>query len=169
MRSICPECGSEIPSDSEFCHHCGRIDTNRMRIADDGSLQQGDGVCGRCGAALGPDDLFCRDCGAIATVGCAVPFRPKLTRHGIVGIVLALIPGLFGIFGLGHLWFGRYGRAAMFLLVSIPLFYLSFIDKAADFSGTLVFLARMFLYFIQTMEVMTLALIPRDMNRGKGD
>ncbi len=166
MMSICPECGSQIPPDADFCYHCGRVRDIPCSTCGPEQLPTAEGRCRRCGEELAQDSVFCRRCGFIASDLPFRPARPKLTLKRAIGIVLALVPGFFCIFGLGHIWFRRYRRAAMLLFISVPLFYLTFINGPADFTGTMVFLFSIFLYFIQAMEVMTLALLSEDRDRG---
>jgi len=69
------------------------------------------------------------------------PYTPPATRHihhhyhpqkeGNIAVLLEIIPGLFGIFGIGHIYTGRVGIGLLFMfgfwIVSGINFFLSFI------------------------------------------
>ncbi len=59
--AICPNCGSELLSDSLFCYSCGaRVDslsTNNEENNISGN------ICNKCGAIIAPDKTFCTNCG----------------------------------------------------------------------------------------------------------
>ncbi|UAL07039.1 MAG: zinc-ribbon domain-containing protein [Candidatus Methanogranum gryphiswaldense] len=168
MKTICPECGNEIPENSEFCHHCGRSSKSAIKLDDKGNVVQGNNICKTCGCDINPGDLFCQHCGATITKDqMTSTFRPKLNKSGIVGIILALGPGFFNIFGLGHLWFRSYKRAAIYLVISVPLFYLTYYGNLTSYYSTILFLASIFIYFIQAMEALTLAFMPRQQKKIK--
>ncbi|MCL2032520.1 MAG: zinc-ribbon domain-containing protein [Methanomassiliicoccaceae archaeon] len=173
MRYICPECGSEIPEDSEFCHSCGRKKDNTIRLDQAGNfIPPETDICASCGAKMSPDDMFCRSCGQPLSRTQMVVFRPRMVKYGWVGLILALVPGVLGfmpdvfgtglysIYGLGHLYFKKWKRGAIFLMISVFMF---FIKSGMDESllMTLMFvITSLFVYFMQAMEVVVLAFMP---------
>ncbi len=163
MRYICPECGNEIPEDSEFCYSCGRKRDDTIRLDDEGKfVAPNANQCASCGNEISPNDLFCQHCGAPITRIQMAAFRPKMVKYGWIGIVLALIPGLFSIYGLGHLYFRRWSRAAIFLLTSAFMVYLRWGSNIEmNIWTTLLFgIMSIFLYLMQAMEVLVLAFMP---------
>ena len=53
----CPECGKEIPADSELCPKCGAILRGRPQ-------HEIDGLCPNCSAPIDDGMLYCASCGA---------------------------------------------------------------------------------------------------------
>ena len=185
MMYICPECGSEIPEDMAFCSYCGRKKDNTIRLDQAGHfVQPGANICSSCGSEMLPEDLFCPNCGERRSQTQLATFRPKMVGYGWVGLVLAIVPGVLGfipdfngvfttlfgismlpsIYGLGHLYFKRWGRGAMFIVFSAFLFYVRFTSE-----GTLdtnlwqaVFFQfiSIFIFMLQTMEVFVQAYTP---------
>ncbi len=168
MKTICPECGNEIPDDSKFCYNCGRSNKDAIKIDEKGNVLQGNNICKTCGCEISPKDLFCQHCGtAITKDQMVTTFKPKMAKNGWIGIALALGPGFVNIFGLGHLWFKRYKRAALYLIVSIPLFYLTYFAELTSYYSTILFITSLFIYFIQAMEAFTLAFMPVQQKKTK--
>jgi len=180
MRYICPECGSEIPEDLEFCYSCGRKKDNTIRLDQGGHfVQPEENKCASCGAEMLSNDLFCPNCGERRSKTQLSAFRPKMTKYGWIGLSLALIPGalgfipisigvipaLPGIFGLGHLFFKKWPRGALFLLFSIFFYYIRITSDMVS-TETNVWMAIffqlgiIFIYLLQTMETFVLAYTP---------
>jgi DNA-directed RNA polymerase subunit RPC12/RpoP len=172
MRYLCSECGSEIADDAEFCYACGSLKSKAVRIPDVSDVT-GDfvGVCTSCGENIRPGEIRCNKCGTSITAPQVILVRPKLTSWGIIGILLAIIPGsliFFGIpaipsiFGLGHLAFKRWSRGLMFLGVSLFLGYLRFtMDQDGAVSYGMIFILTLFVFFLQTTEALALAILPK--------
>jgi membrane protease subunit (stomatin/prohibitin family) len=62
----CPECGSPIPADAKFCHHCGHQQLVFEQCANCGkNLTPNAKFCSRCGHAADekPKPKFCSKCG----------------------------------------------------------------------------------------------------------
>jgi Predicted membrane protein len=155
---ICPECNSEVPSDSDFCFVCGRK-VKKQSPAFDGNTAS-EKICVKCGNELLNNDLFCRKCGTPITTFQISTFKPTLTKRGKIGLALALIPGLCAIFGLGHIFFKKWARGAMFLMFSAFMIYFIFIDGAEGLMRYMVIGGTAMLYFIQAFEVLVLAYMP---------
>jgi Predicted nucleic acid-binding protein, consists of a PIN domain and a Zn-ribbon module len=158
MMYICPECNSEVPSDSDFCQVCGRMVKKFSPSSDDSPVTEK--ICITCGNELLPNDLFCRKCGTPITKFQISAFKPSLTKRGKIGLMLALIPGLFNVFGLGHFFFKKWSRGAMFLVFSAVMLYMLFIDKVDGIGLYMTIGISVVLYIIQAIEVLVLAYMP---------
>lgn len=157
----CPECGSEVPDDSDFCYVCGRAKKKGDDAGPTGNIAFTPGMCAFCGGKVGFSDVFCEHCGKpINNIPQMMMFKPKMSKYGWIGIALALIPGFFNVFGLGHLFFRRWGRAGMYLLISVLFIYMTRFAVLSDFMEILVLLSSIFIYFMQAMEVFMLAFLP---------
>jgi len=161
MKYICPECGSDIPEDSEFCHHCGRKKDDTIRLDQSGHFVQPEVKCTSCGIGM-PQNV--------------PKFRPQMVKYGWIGLVLAavggalaLVPfgpigplaGLFSIYGLGHLYFKKWKRAAWFFFISAFMFVMRYINPEMSLFSQLVFVIfTIFFFILQFMEVWVLAYMP---------
>ena len=159
MIRVCPECRYEVPADSDFCYYCGRkVRIVEETMGEDTSCENN--TCSRCGNVISPDDILCKGCGNVVIGGTGVKvIRPQLSKQGKLGILLAVIPGILGIFGIGHLFFKKWPRAMMFLAIS---FFMHYIWYTSDLSGIWVvmfFISGIFMYVLQTIEVFISALI----------
>jgi len=175
MKYICPECGSEIPEDAEFCYICGRKKDNTIRLDQSGHfIQPEENKCASCGAEMLPDDLFCPNCGEPISKTQLAAFRPKMVKYGWVGLALALIAGALGfvpgaigflptlpsIFGLGHLYFKKWARGVIFLLFSAFFYYLRITTEMNIWISIFFQVIAIFIYLLQAMEVFVLAFMP---------
>ncbi|MDR0309915.1 MAG: zinc ribbon domain-containing protein [Candidatus Methanoplasma sp.] len=169
MRYICPECGGEIPEDNDFCFQCGRTRDNTIRLDESGNfIQPEKNMCASCGAELSSDDLFCPACGEARSRIQMAAFKPQMVKYGWIGLALAFIPGALGfvpgfagIFGLGHLYFRKWGRGVLYLSVSAFIFYIRYInDDTSLIQDILYITVTAFFYIIQGMEVLVLAYMP---------
>ena len=171
MRYICPECGGEIPEDLDFCHFCGRKKDDTIRLDQAGRFIPPDkNKCASCGAEMQQNDLYCPNCGEQISKAQLAAFRPKMAKYAWIGIALAfipgalgLVPGLFSIFGLGHLYFRKWSRAAMFFILTALLFLLKTNYGGAEASfwtDLILVIITLFIYLIQAMEAIVLAFMP---------
>lgn len=151
MRMICSECGNEIPEGSDFCYHCGRGAKDAV-IIDAGNTE---GKCSMCGNDLVEGGSFCRRCGAPSGIAFQAAVRPRMVKNAWIGLLLALVPGFFDIYGLGHFFHRKWRRGLLYLMASVPLFYLTHVAKTDPMVGTMVFMISLFMYFVQTMEVLS--------------
>jgi len=168
MRYICPECGSDIPEDSEFCYKCGRKKDNIIRLDQSGHfVQPEEDKCESCGADMAKDEIFCQKFGQPRSRTLMTAFQPKLIKYGWIGLALALIPGAFGfipglysIYGLGHLYFKRWSRGAVYLLFTVFFFYMKYTTTMDVWTNLLFEILSIFIYILQAMEVLVLAFMP---------
>ena len=159
MKRICNGCGSEIPEDSDFCYACGAWADRSLIVNDDGTMLYSP-VCLNCGEKLVPDAKFCQFCGA-KTSEMAVPIRNSMTsfdKKDIIAIILAIVPGLFNIFGLGQIVQKRWSKAFVYLCSTILLIYItpSLITVS---TGYFVLIAiQVFFFVLSVMDVYKTAL-----------
>jgi hypothetical protein len=125
--------------------------------------------CASCNAELSSDDLVCRHCGEPISRTQTITFMPKMTKYGWVGILLALIPGVMGflpgffsIYGLGHIYFRKWSRGILFLMLSALMYYIEFGGLELNFWTNLLFgIVSTFIFLLQLMEAAVLAFMPR--------
>ena len=159
VRYFCRECGQEIPADSDFCYSCGALKKTAMAVDDSGAVQQlKSGVCPYCGRENDEGSEFCGTCGKpLSAPAMQIPIRRKLTGKEKIAIGLAVIPGVFSIFGLGHIALKKFSRAFLYLAISAIWIYLYYFYVRP--TGSMLFLWMLFeffVYFRQCMEVIGL-------------
>jgi len=171
MKYICPECGSEIPEDSEFCYTCGRKRDNTIRLDQSGHfVPPEENRCASCGTEMSPDDLFCPSCGELRSKIQMIAFRPQMVKYGWIGIALAIIPGALGfipgliggitILGLGHFYFKKWSRGITYIFLSLVITYVKITTGMSVWTNLVFEIAIVFFYLLQAMEVFVLAFMP---------
>jgi predicted amidophosphoribosyltransferase len=56
-QNLCPTCGKELPTEADFCLHCGaRLDAKMKCPHCSAELILGSKFCGECGKPVRPDD-----------------------------------------------------------------------------------------------------------------
>ena len=103
--SECPRCGQTVSNQSNFCSRCGLLLTS--------SRDKGPPNREPAHQYDAANDL-------------ENP-RPEWIREKDpnITLILALIPGLFGLMGIGHLYIGKIARGILFLLIGLiigPIF-----------------------------------------------
>lgn len=81
--------------------------------------------CRQCGREVSQDARFCPYCGADQT-SYASPYSPSVqagleTKNTGLAAVLALVFGVFGLWGVGHIYVGKIGRGLAILVLGIIL------------------------------------------------
>lgn len=156
IRRYCMECGSDVEPGAEFCYACG---SRRVIDVDSGSnrLIMEKGHCPYCGHDNSNDSMFCGACGKRIGVFEYVGRRKAgLTINDIFVLILALIPGFFNIFGLGHLAIRRYSRGAMYLVISAVYIYTAIAMRDSGMSTIIILeLIGILIYVKQASEVLT--------------
>ncbi len=117
MRYVCSQCGKEIPEDSDFCYYCGALKEKAYAFDADGTA---DRYCHKCGHPIAPGESFCPEC----HTPIPRPVPMEMNKLAMPAVLLALIPGFFNIFGLGHLLMKQYARGGMFLIMSGILWWI---------------------------------------------
>lgn len=81
--------------------------------------------CKQCGREISHDARFCPYCGADQTSYAPPPAPPIQagleTKNTGLAAVLALILGIFGLWGVGHIYVGKIGRGLALLILGIML------------------------------------------------
>ena len=158
MTYTCPDCGNIVPQDSDFCHRCGKmVGPDVLRDEHRGDIAT-ESVCSRCGREFPPNEMFCKNCGNLNKPSMNI-VRPKISPRGKMGVLLAAIPGMLGIFGLGHLFLKRRMRAAVFFLISFLLYYLWYTNEFNGLWTIIFFISAIFMYLMQLAEAFALAMI----------
>ncbi len=160
MKYFCRECGHEIPESEDFCYNCGALKKTAIAVDDSGSVvSEKNGACPYCGFENRDGAVYCASCGK--PVGSAVPpqiaLQRKLTLREKLAIGFSVVPGVMGVFGLGHIVMKKYSRALLYLVISIVWLYLYvFYVRSNEFSFFLWMLFEFFVFFRQCMEVIGL-------------
>lgn len=153
MKYICHDCGYEIPDGMDFCPRCGCVKDKSTPVDDQTGMPLG--ICPHCGASTNPGDAFCGSCGSpLPEVRMMVP---KMRKNGMIAIILAMFPGFFNVFGLGHLVLKDWSKGAMFLAMSVILFYIN-----GGFMPTtmLMSILSIAVYFYQCMDLIRVVYSP---------
>ena len=120
VDTTCPNCNSLIPDGRSSCNSCG----TPIKQNESG------GFCSNCGSSLTDKSASCPQCGHTKTTFNTPP-SPNLsgTPHTLLyksegtALILAIILGLFGLNGIGHLYLGKISRGVGLLIGSIVLFW----------------------------------------------
>lgn len=132
--------------DEEFCHRCGATKKHAV-ILDLGDRMD----CPNCGAEIQPDSDFCASCGS-RIIKAEIVNRYSDTRL-IAGILLAFIPGLFNVFGLGHIILGKYLKGIIFIISSVICLYLQFFYHMTETENYVFLFGTLALYFVQVYDI----------------
>ena len=79
--------------------------------------------CRKCGKEISQDARFCPYCGADQQAPTPQPTAQVGLERKNTGLaaVLALIPGIFGLWGVGHIYVGKIGRGILLLILGVLL------------------------------------------------
>tara|TARA_Y100000590_G_scaffold1635_1_gene2028 strand:+ start:1493 stop:2020 length:528 start_codon:yes stop_codon:yes gene_type:complete len=125
--SVCPNCKSPANSGETKCQICGAMIQNSTNPTQNPNTRSPGGYCGSCGTPLPAKYAPCPSCGHVKTTfGAPPPPQPgSMQPHSYKGIgtcvALALIPGFFGICGIGHFYINKIGRGIVCLIIGIIL------------------------------------------------
>jgi len=109
-------------------------------------------ICGQCGTEIFDGEEFCYSCGNTGEpIECV--HEPMNKQNEWIALLLALIPGIFDVFGLGQLYLRSYLKAGLFLAVSLVLYFA--VPHYGVDKGTLPYLGMtMVIFLAQAMDVM---------------
>ena len=85
--------------------------------------------CPNCGRAVPPNSQFCPYCGAAQSSSTTpATSAPPLSRYVIVqykspgiAVVLALVFGIFGLAGVGHIYVGKVSKGLSLIIIGVIL------------------------------------------------
>lgn len=119
-------------------------------------------VCAECGKITDPSPGFCAHCGSVngravqpgaQPDGSPAPvFDDSTAKKAMFATMLALLPGLFDVFGLGHIAMGKYVKAALFLVCTALLMFFRFIHPLEGYSAYLDY-ASLGIFILQAVDV----------------
>lgn len=143
--SVCPNCGATVPFGMPSCNSCG----TPIR-----SSQGPNTFCANCGSILTDKNMPCLQCGHVKTTfnNNPIPNSPQgLPAHMMYknegnALILAVVLGIFGLNGIGHIYIGKIGKGIGLLIGSIVLFAVG-IATLLIFVG-IIFLIMYFALFI---------------------
>jgi len=122
--------------------------------------------CPKCGKEVPAEATLCPSCGY--TFNQVPPAKstvlPEQKNTGVAA-VLALVLGIFGLMGVGHIYVGKIGRGIVLLIVGIILdvlawgsFIMGFVTFGLGFIGTIIFaIILLALWIWQTYDAYSLA------------
>lgn len=117
MSWTCSECGRLEHGDTEFCTRCGALKADGYAYL----------FCENCGHALAEGATYCVNCARSGTA-----YNVTEDRRYFIALILAAVPGMFDMFGLGHIFLGRWVKGLSLALTSMALLYLAgiYIDNS---------------------------------------
>ena len=150
----CMECGSAVEPDADFCYTCGSRRIVDVRSSDNRILME-PGHCPYCGHDNIPEAKFCASCGRrIGEFEHSAPTKTRLTSFDLLVIMAALVPGLFNVFGIGHLVARKYSRGVMYLIISAVFLYIRFASGTLSISTIILLeIIGVVIYLKQMMEI----------------
>ena len=145
MGSTCTSCGAMISSGSPICASCGA-----PQARSTGSSQRQPshgGYCGSCGTRLISKHSPCPNCGHVKTTfnpqpdpgnpnpypGNPNPPPPYQQQQGGLykntgtALILAIVLGLLGLGGIGHIYIGQTNRGIKILVAGILLWIIGIV------------------------------------------
>ncbi len=157
IRRYCLECGSEVEPGADFCYACGSRRVVEVR-PDSNRVVMEPGHCPFCGHDNDPQAKFCTSCGRRIGEFEYVPRLVKrLSSMDFAILMAALVPGLFNVFGLGHLLAKKYSRAAVYLVISAVFLYIRYSVDLSEVSTIIILeLIGIVIYLKQSMEIFSI-------------
>lgn len=155
MPLHCRSCGTVNPDSVGFCHRCGALFTSSD--LEEARLRLENPSCIQCGKDLVDGGTFCPHCGSTQDLSAMRARANELARFSFPAKMLALVPGIFNIFGLGHLLLRSYVRALVFMALSGAIYLCEFLLQERDMmsdewqTGLLVF--SLLVFMVQLWDV----------------
>lgn len=155
MPLHCESCGTLNPDSASFCHRCGALFSSQE--LEEALHRMQNPTCVRCGMELVEGGTFCPHCGSTQSVSAVRMRANELSRMSLMAKMLALVPGIFNIFGLGHLLLRSYLRALVFMALSGAIYLCEFLLRERDMmsgewqTGLLVF--SLLVFMVQLWDV----------------
>ena len=172
MTRYCSQCGSEIEDGADFCYNCGAMASTAYDMDDRGNLRpastEATRVCPSCGYSNPFNQERCTGCGAAMPPVNQIRVPKSLDARDAVAILLGMIPGCFGVCGLGHLFYRHYSRGLMFLCISLVILYVEVsLGYTSASSKMMMFRILSFIVFFKSaMDLLSIAYYPRNPPKG---
>jgi TM2 domain-containing membrane protein YozV len=86
--------------------------------------------CAHCGAAISPEAISCPKCGQPNTAGTSTSLTASAQTRQLpykspgTAALIAIIGGIFGFMGIGHIYAGKVGKGIFILIGGIVLFFI---------------------------------------------
>ncbi|MCQ2070053.1 MAG: hypothetical protein MJZ68_02870 [archaeon] len=149
---FCGECGSVYEEDSDFCYVCGALRSSAIALDDSGNQLSKNRFCPECGAET--VDGVCSNCKTSVEPVRQQFIRKRPTRIDYIAMALAIIPGAFDLFGLGHLVLRKWSRAFMYLSISAVFLYFKFFIASVPTVWTyIISILGFVIYMKQAFEI----------------
>jgi len=94
--------------------------------------------CPNCGKEVRADDAFCPSCGYNLKSAAKAFILLDHKSPGLAAI-LALVPGIIGLMGIGHMYVGRLAAGIVFLIGGLILIVLTLVAFALAPLGGILF------------------------------
>ncbi|MGN1045044.1 MAG: hypothetical protein ACI4Q9_03715 [Candidatus Methanomethylophilaceae archaeon] len=130
MMFVCFDCGSSTDSDMGFCPRCGSYNVHAVNDAD---VKDG------------------RDTVAVAG-GKVMIVDKKTVRLTFFALMLAFIPGLMNVFGIGHLVLKKWVKGILYLCSSAAYFYLMYFS-GYDLPVLYLTMATLVIFVVQMVDI----------------
>ncbi len=108
--------------------------------------------CPKCGAQIGKENAFCSNCGAKLVTKVApvvTQAAPTVGRKSEgIAVMLAILIGFIGFYGMGHLYVGRIRRGIAILLIDWAISIIGIVFVVILLPLGILFLLGSFALFI---------------------
>lgn len=113
--------------------------------------------CPYCGAYVESNWAYCQKCGQYLRGLLEVSQTPVYIgrkKDPMIALLLALVPGLFGIWGIGHFYVGEFGKGILLLGLGI---FLAFIMILSIICGLVILIIGFFIWLWQGYDAYSIA------------
>jgi len=127
--AFCYKCGAKIVNEGDpFCSNCGaKVAPSEVSPAPVSQIESKT-HCPNCKSEVNPRAQFCWHCGG------KLQGTGEIKSKKVV-LVLAILVGLLGILGMGHLYLGRLTRGFVLLFVGLAIEVLNWVFIIALYSS----------------------------------
>ncbi|MDD4245266.1 MAG: zinc ribbon domain-containing protein [Candidatus Methanomethylophilaceae archaeon] len=139
MPWTCSECGRMEYGDIEFCTRCGALKADGYEYP----------VCERCGSVLAKGAPYCDNCARTVAV-----YNSAEDKRYFIALILAVVPGMFNILGLGHIFLGRWVRGLALALSGMALLYLTGVYMDNSEYQKWLAVASVVIYTVQFLDLL---------------
>ena len=115
------------------------------------------GYCPFCGALVESHWDYCQECGrylrGLSEVS-ETPIYPLKEKDPMIALLLALIPGLFGIWGIGHFYVEEFGKGVLLLFLGLILAFIMLLNIIC---GLVILIVGFFIWLWQAYDAYSIA------------